>query len=476
MLLAVGLLAVTAVAAVGVAVRQGMRQEFLRFQEVEQQSTLAAGVDRAHAIVTRLESGANLSDAVAALPPTLAAFVIDEARGQFIAAAGTSVSQVGPVTTTRQGALLQIETTIGRGQVLNRIALKLHQEGVPFRWSDGRAARLYVIPFPSEVEERRTRDFLGSIDRQLLLVTGLVAALALVVTWTLARRTVRPIGELRAAARDLGKGDLARRVSPRGQDEVAELGRAFNTMAAELERQQALRRALVHDVVHELRTPLTAVRCRVETIVDGLADDPARALADVREDVLHLSRLVDDLQELALAEARELRLDIGPVAVETGVDSALRAAGLERDTRVRLELPLGLIVRADAVRLRQMLINLLTNAGRHTPADGTITIRATAAAETVAIAVENTGSTLDDEQIGRIFDRFYRTDAARDRGAGGTGLGLAVVKHLAETQGGHVWARANATSVTVGIDLPLAGSSLQAQNDPLSPLAGRGLG
>ena len=120
---------------------------------------------------------------------------------------------------------------------------------------------------------------------------------------------------------------------------MVELGRDFNAMATDLERQHLLRQRLLHDVAHELRTPLTALQCRLETVVDGLARDPAQSVRDLHEDVLHLGSLVDDLQDVALAEAGELRLSIADHAASDLVRSALRAAGLDGDARVSIDVP-----------------------------------------------------------------------------------------------------------------------------------------
>jgi signal transduction histidine kinase len=295
-------------------------------------------------------------------------------------------------------------------------------------------------------------------------VTTLAAVLAIAATWMISRRIVGPVAELSAAAGDLSAGKLDRRVIVRGAGEVADLGRRFNAMAAELERQHTLRRGLLHDVAHELRTPLTALRCRLETWMDGLSPAPATAYRDMRDEVLHLGQLVDDLQELALAEARELRLHAAPLEIAPLISSAIRAAGLEHDPRVRTSGEPGLVAHADAVRVRQIVLNLLANADRHTPAGGSINIhaathaRASASAGAgteVIVAVSNTGSHLTPDQLARVFDRFYRTDPSRQRATGGTGLGLAVVKHLVEAQGGSVWARSGDTDVTVAFTLPI---------------------
>jgi signal transduction histidine kinase len=460
LLLTVGLLALAAVTAVALAVRQGARTEFLHFRDVERRAASMSGADRGREIARRIDgrccAAGSLDAAVAeaGLGSSLVTLVVEEASGRLVASAGEPMRHVSEVSIERTADTLGLEATQHSGPLVNRIALKWLQPGILIRLVDGSGARLYVVPFPTAEGDARANAFLGSLDRRLVVATAGVALLALAFTWALARRTVQPIMELRAAARDLGHGDLTRRVAARGADEVADLARAFNAMAAELERQQALRRGLVHDVAHELRTPLTALRCRIETVVDGLATDPARALADVRDEVLHLGRLVDDLQELALAEARELRLGVTDVALETSVDSALRAAGLGDDGRVRRELAPAVMVRADPVRLRQMLLNLLTNADRHTPADGTLTVRGRREDGRVCVEVENTGSTVDAEQCARLFDRFYRTDPSRQRGTGGVGLGLAIVRHLVEAQGGRVHASSTPDSVTVGFTLP----------------------
>ena len=165
------------------------------------------------------------------------------------------------------------------------------------------------------------------MDLRLVWATGLIGALALVVTWVIARSSVRPLGALRAATRELALGRLTARVEPRGSREVVELGRDFNAMADDLERQHQLRQRLLHDVAHELRTPLTALQCRLETVIDGLARDPAQAVRDLHEDVLHLGSLVDDLQDVALAEAGELRLSTANHAASDLVRSAVRLPG-----------------------------------------------------------------------------------------------------------------------------------------------------
>ena len=458
LLLAVGVLALASVTAVAVASRYGARLEFHRFEEIERR----AESDRLETLTTALARQLNgrccaagqLDAARAQLGSDDAVLVVDGATGQLVGSAGTPIEALRDITTTRTGAQLAIEASRVHDGLVDRLALKFQRGGAAMRLGDGRAALLYILPFPDPSREQRTAALLGSLDRRLLVVTGLVAVAALIATWLVARRTVRPIDELRAATRDLAAGRLDRRVEPAGGREVADLGRSFNAMADELEHQQALRRNLVTDVAHELRTPLTALQCRVETVQDGLAPDPAQALRQAHEELLHLGRLVDDLQELALAEARELTLDVREVRIGDVVASAVRAAGLEHDRRLQMDEPSGLPARCDGMRTRQMLLNLLTNADRYTPADGRIVIRIRQQGADTVVEVTNSGSRLEAAEIDRLFDRFYRTDPSRQRVTGGTGLGLAIVKHLAEAQGGRVFATRHEDSVTVGFSLP----------------------
>jgi two-component system sensor histidine kinase BaeS len=163
---------------------------------------------------------------------------------------------------------------------------------------------------------------------------------------------------------------------------------------------------------------------------------------------------VGDLDDLARAEAGDLKLTIADVDVGDVCRSAIRAANLEGDPRLRLDVASGLSVRGDVVRVRQILVNLLTNADRHTPPDGSIAVSARAQDREAVIDVHNTGSSLTSGEIERVFDRFYRADPSRQRATGGSGLGLAIVKHLTELQAGRVGASSDAAGVTVGVALP----------------------
>jgi signal transduction histidine kinase len=458
LLLFVGGLAVMAVVAVALAARQGTRQDFTRLQDFETRAHGIEASSRTAELAARLQDRCCvppvLDDAVRGLGADVVLLVTDAANGELIASAGRPLLSADRVTTRRNGDALAVEATLKRGATLEHLDLRVRHQGASLHLSDGRDAMLYTVTFPNPERRRYTEAFLVAVDRRLQFTTAFVGMFALALTWAIVRSSVRPLEELRAATRDLARGRLGTRVRPRGSREVVELGRDFNAMADDLERQQVLRQRLLHDVAHELRTPLTALQCRLETVIDGLARDPSQAVRDLHDDVRHLGSLVDDLQDVALAEAGELRLAIADHAASDLVRSALRAAGLDGDSRLRLDVPETLTVRGDQRRLRQVLVNLLSNANRHTPKEGVIQIGGTLEGEEVKLSVRNTGSSLTPEECERVFDRFYRTDPARQRTTGGTGLGLAIVKHLVEAHGGRVWASSGADDVTFHVGLP----------------------
>jgi signal transduction histidine kinase len=462
LLIAVSVLALAAAGAVAISARQSTRQEFRKFRDLERSSVAPLADALAESVASALDrrccSSDALDEAKRRLGPRDVFVVVDPERGQTIASGGPGLREMRDIDIRPQGPALLVEATRTTGATAERFSL--HFRGGPVRaiqTADGRRLEVRVIVLPAQDQDAPAAAFFRSVDHRLVALTAIIGALAVAATWALTRRIAGPIVELSDATRALAAGNLSRRVSAHGSDEISGLARSFNTMAAELERQQTLRRNLVGDVAHELRTPLTALRCRLESILDGVATDPQVALGGAAEEVRHLSRLVDDLQELALAEAGELALAISPIDIADVVASAARATGLDGDRRARLETPRGLNARGDAVRVRQVLVNLMTNAQRYTPDDGEIHLTARAESAEILIEVRNTGSDLSDEQMARVFDRFYRADPARQRTTGGAGLGLAIVKHLIEAQGGRVWA-ARGDGVTFGFSLRSAPS------------------
>ncbi|HEX3761892.1 MAG TPA: ATP-binding protein [Kofleriaceae bacterium] len=320
----------------------------------------------------------------------------------------------------------------------------------------GRAiAHAYVLPALLPVPERPDPAMLreiAAVDRRLVAIFAVAALVALLLTVVVSRHITRPVEQLTAAVHAFGRGHRPLRVQVTGRDEIARLATSFHAMADAVAAQEALRRRMVGDVAHELRTPLTNLRCELESIQDGLTvADPAR-IASLHEEVLHLQRLVEDLQELAIAEAGALalrpeRLDLGAAIARIVGDQA------------ELSAEPGIAVDVDPTRLRQIVRNLMTNAARHTPEGTPVRVRVARAGAEATVAVADRGPGIPAHELERIFERFHRVDEARSRARGGAGLGLAIVRRLVELHGGRVWADSvEGNGATFTFTLPLMSS------------------
>ncbi len=312
-----------------------------------------------------------------------------------------------------------------------------------------------------EDDQRRT---IATLNRQVTIAAVAVAIVAAAAAAWLSRRIVRPVELLTEAARKLEKGDLGQRVDVRGSDELALLGRAFNSMAESIERNEELRKQMTSDVAHELRTPLNNLAGYLEAIADGVVEPGEGTIASLQEEANLLVRLVADLEELSLADAGRQVLNLEPQPLAPIVEQAVamvapraRAAGI---TIVQETWPAPM-VDVDRRRIAQVVRNLLENAVRHTPDGGTIRVSLRGQETKVELTVSDDGPGIAAEHLENIFERFYRTDASRARATGGAGLGLAIVRQLVEAHGGRVWA-ANAAGggalFTVELDAAGAGA------------------
>lgn len=282
-------------------------------------------------------------------------------------------------------------------------------------------------------------------DLSVLAVASASGLAAVVGALIIARSVMEPIGRVRGASEALARGDLTARAPEHGPLEVAQLGSAFNLMATELEQLFDARRQLVAHASHDLRTPLASLQAMLEAIEDGLV--PASTyLPAMHDQVRHLSGLVDDLFELARIDAGALTLELRDVRLEAlvagcvrGVEASAEARGVHLEAHVNGGVP---TVRCAPDHLERVLLNLLTNALRHTPSDGSVAVLVASEADGVRVSVEDTGEGIAPEALERAFERFWRADSARRRDGAGAGLGLAIARGLVEAQGGRIWAEA----------------------------------
>lgn len=301
-----------------------------------------------------------------------------------------------------------------------------------------------VEGLPPESVARIEAFFLESIPRQIgrLIIVG--ALVGTVAGMLISRTLTAPLNKLAEAAKELNFQNLGRRVDVRGTEEVVAVADAFNEMAERLDEAETLRRNMLADVAHELRTPVTVIQGNLRAILDDVYPLEKEEVARLYEQTRHLTHIINDLRELAQAEASQLSLNITDVDVATLVkETAVSFQPIAQMQQIEMHAELlGSLptLQADAARLRQSLHNLVDNALRHTPAGGHVLLEVEQVAQTIQIRVQDSGSGMTPAQLSHVFDRFYRADPSRSRESGGSGLGLAIVRAIAKAHGGSVTA------------------------------------
>lgn len=303
-----------------------------------------------------------------------------------------------------------------------------------------------------------------TLTRALLAALPLGLLVAALTAWVAARRVTASVRHLQAGSQAIASGQYDRRLPEVGEDELTELARSFNTMAGTLARIEQTRAELIGNVAHELRTPVSAVRGYAEAAQDGIL--PAdQALAAIAWEVAGMERLTHDLSLVSRVEGGRVELHLTPVPLRdllTQAQDRFQLAFEDRGVTLQVDLPpAAWAVWADAQRAQQVLANLLGNALKHTPAGGRVRVSADVHGAEATVSVADTGSGIAPEHLDRVFERFYRVDAARTRGEG-SGVGLTIARGLARAMHGDL----TATST------PGRGSTFR-WTVPLSPVAAR---
>jgi len=297
------------------------------------------------------------------------------------------------------------------------------------------------------------------VVRTMLIGAAAGVVLGGLAAWWLVRRLMRPLDALTEASAAIAVGDLAARVDEPPDPEIRRLAASFNRMAASLERAEHLRRALVEDVAHELRTPLTSLRGYTEALAEGVVEPTSDMLRTVHEEIERLTRLIEELDQLARGEAGERSLARTEVDLGAVVRRTLELASpelVQRRIEVRVEGAESLpALWADADGIGQVVTNLVRNAARYTDPGGTIAVRLLVEGERVRCVVENTGAEIPADELELIWERLHRVDRSRARASGGAGIGLAIVRQIVEAHGGSVGASSAEGRTAVWFSLPL---------------------
>jgi signal transduction histidine kinase len=297
----------------------------------------------------------------------------------------------------------------------------------------------------TEAIQRILGVFLGTLLSALAVAAIVATVTSLAVSLFVARRITVPLRQMTQVSQRISAGHYAERIEiapVHTTDELGQLASSINALAVALEQTERRRLEVIGDVTHELRTPIATLEGYLEGLLDGVIEPSPRTWAMLHTEAGRLRRLVDDLQELSRAEARQTPLSLQPVAPQRLVQDALEPLegqftekGLELHVHVPEDLP---PIMADPTRAVQILTNLLVNALRYTPAPGKVKLAVSREDSMVAFRVSDTGVGLTQEQLAHIFERFYRVDKSRSRAFGGSGIGLTIAQSLAQAMGGEI--------------------------------------
>ncbi|MBW2504845.1 MAG: HAMP domain-containing protein [Deltaproteobacteria bacterium] len=302
------------------------------------------------------------------------------------------------------------------------------------------------------------RAFLAAVHRYLLWASLVALVLAFCLSYLLTRRVLRPLVQMSKASREIAAGNFSTRIDTPHADEIGELGSAFNRMIDSLEKLERLRKTMVADVAHELRTPLTNLRGYLEGLSDGIIPPDKATLEMVQQENLRLVSLVEELGQLAKADAALAYLNRQPVDLQkclTEILSLYKLKFEEKHISLTTQLTGQPIVDADQDKLLQAIRNLVENCWKYTPEGGSVKISCSVSEHAARAEFANSGPGIDEKDIQLIFERFFRADQSRSRDAGGAGIGLSIVKQLIEAHGGNVGADCNEGKTLIWFELPI---------------------
>lgn len=285
------------------------------------------------------------------------------------------------------------------------------------------------------------QQFIKSMNTSIILSTIIAVIIAVIIGIFISGKITKPLEKLMIGIKHISRGDTSYRVKVDTRDEFHKLANAFNDMSQKIQQNEEVRRSLVADVAHELRTPLSILGGRLESIQEGVLEPSQEVIVQLNDEVFRLSRLVDDLQQLGLAEAGKLPLNKRLVNLNDLIQKVIYHFSWlaeEKNINIKLISTDDIIINVDPDRITQVIINILGNALRHSPENEEVELLIDRENNDVVIKIEDNGQGIDPEQLPYIFERFYRTDSSRSRDQGGTGLGLSIAKGFVEAHGGTI--------------------------------------
>ena len=306
--------------------------------------------------------------------------------------------------------------------------------------NDAAVGSLIVLNLQKGVLEN---EFINSLNKAILWAAVFAAIVALLLGTLISKHLTRPLAMLTDAASRLAGRDLGYRVPVISGDEIGALAISFNNMAETLERNERLRKNLIADTAHELRTPLSILRGNLESLQEGVIKASPEIIISLHDEVMRITRLVNELQDISLADAGELRLNLRSVSVDELVEKAtllFSGEAKQKNVNFLVDIQAGMPqVHVDSDRIVQIVLNILNNALFYTQPGGNVTLSAVLQGDSAVFSIRDTGMGIAPEDLANVFERFYRSEQSRHRAGGGAGLGLAIAKGLVEAHGGKIW-------------------------------------
>lgn len=322
-----------------------------------------------------------------------------------------------------------------------------------------------AYPVKSDAVSRLEQQFVQSVNVTILWGFFVAVLLSLIIGLFLSKKITKPLTQLISGIEQVSKGKTNFRVSIDSKDEFRQLGDAFNKMTETLERTERIRKSLVGDVAHELRTPLAIIRAKLESIQAGVLEASEEVILNISDEVYRLSRLVNDLQQLSLAESKTLPLYKKRTEINGFMESILSQfqwLADEKDIKLHFnKSSTDIFIEIDRDRMTQVIVNLLGNALRYTPQNGTVAVNVKVEGKSVVLSFQDTGPGIDKNKLPFIFERFYRVDESRKRDEGGAGLGLSIAKGFVEIHDGNIKVTSTkGQGTTFEVSLPIQNESV----------------
>ncbi len=440
---------IISVAVIFVTARWNTRQEFINFLSDQSQSNIITSLTVFHQ-----QNGSWEGVEYIFVQNT------DRQPGMGMGPGGPHMTMMQPfILTDKNGYVIVANGKFKPGEKVSQEELDLGE----FITENGEVIGV-LIPLRQQYQgSQRELEFIERTNLTLLYGAVIGAVLALFLGIFLSRTITRPIRELTRATHAISEGDLSQQVTVHTNDELGELATAFNKMSAELSRSVNARKQMTADIAHELRTPLSLILGHAEAVHDGVLPPIKENFEIIREEATRLEHLVNDLRILSLADAGELPItlqSIEPGQLLQEVASLYQFHTQKKNISLELDIASPLpSLEVDPGRMTQVLTNILDNATRHTPEGGVILVSAIKIGENVEITIQDSGPGLPKEEAGRIFERFYRVDASRQRDGtvpGRSGLGLAIAKSIVQAHNGQLSAESESgKGLKVIIALPV---------------------